>query len=74
MRKAHPNLYEVIELFQAVTEVTIEKLSFGGQPKQKRRRVIQHEERISWLKEELAKGDRTLESYVAALQHCVVSL
>ena len=46
-RKAHPNLYEVLELFQkeqAATKVTIQQLEAGGVRKVKRRKVVQREE------------------------------
>ena len=42
-RKAHPNLYEVLELFQreqAATEVIIQQLEAGGVRKAKRRKVV----------------------------------
>lgn len=55
-RKAHPNLYEVLELFQreeAASRVTVIQLEAGGARKAKRRKVVQREERIQALKDEL---------------------
>ena len=75
-RKAHPNFYEVLELFQkeqAATEVTILQLQAGGLHKAKRRKVIQREERIKLLKDELTNENRSIESYISAIRHCVVS-
>ena len=49
-RKAHPNLYEVLELFQreqAATEITIQQLEPGGVRKAERRKVVQREEKIN---------------------------
>ena len=51
-RKAQPNLYEVLELFQreqAATEVTIQQSEAGGVCKAKRRKVVQQEEKIKSL-------------------------
>ena len=48
-QKAHPNLYEVLELFQreqAVSEVTILQLEAVGARRQKRRKVIEREQKI----------------------------
>ena len=64
-RKAHPNLYEVLELFQreqAATEVTIQQLEAGGIRKAKRRKVVQREEKIKSLQDELAAGERNIDS------------
>ena len=75
-RKAHPNLYEVLELFQreeAASSVTITQLEAGGVRKAKRRKVVQREERIQALWTELEAGERNLDSYITAVRHCVVS-
>ena len=75
LRRAHPNLYEMLELFQreqAATEVTIQQLEAGGVCKSKRK-IIQWEEKIKSLAEELANGDRDMDSYLTAIRHCVVS-
>ena len=75
-RKAHPNLYEVLELFQreqAATEVTIQQLEAGGIRKAKRRKVVQREEKIKSLQDELAAGERNIDSYISAIRHCVVA-
>ena len=63
MRKAHPNFYEVLELFlkeQTATEVTILQLQAGGLKNTKRRKVIQREEKIKLLKDELTNGIEVL--------------
>ena len=69
-QKAHPNLYEVLELFQR--EVTILQLEAGGARRQKRRKVIQREQKIKTLADEVANGDRDIDSYISAIRHCVV--
>ena len=75
-RKAHPNLYEVLELFQreqAATEVTIQQLEAGGVLKLRGGRVVQWEEKIKSLQHELTAGERTIDSYISAIRHCVVA-
>ena len=50
VRKAHPNLYEFIEIIQqeqAVTKVTIQQLEGGGRLQIKRRKIVQHEKKDS---------------------------
>ena len=72
-RKAHPNLCEVLELFQreqAATKVTIQQLEAGGVHKAKRRKVVQREEKIKSLQHELTAGERTIDSYISAIRHC----
>ena len=72
-RKAHPNLYEVLELFQreqAATKVTIQQLEAGGICKAKRRKVVQREEKIQ---HELTTGERNIDSYISAIRRCVVA-
>ena len=67
-RKAHPNLYEVLELFQreqAATEVTIQQLEAGGVRKAKRRKVVQREEKIKSLQHEPTTGERKINSYLS---------
>ena len=65
-RKAHPNLFEFVEVLQKeqdTAEVTnIEQLSGGGRVRAKKRKVVRHEETIMKLPEEFTGGVRTLES------------
>ena len=73
--KAHPYIYEVLELFQreqAASEVTILQLG-GGARRQKRRKVMERKQKIKALADELANGDRDIDSYISAIRHCVVS-
>ena len=75
-RKAHPNLYEILELFQreqAATEVTIQQLKAGGVRKPKRKKVIRREDKIKSLADELNNGERDIDSYLTGIRHCVVS-
>ena len=52
-RKAHPNLYEVLELFQKNKQLLKSQLQAEGLHKAKRQKVIQREEKIKLLKDEL---------------------
>ena len=75
-RKAHPKLFEFIEVIQkeqATAEVTIEQLSEAGRVRAKKSKVVRHEEIIMKLMEEFTGGIRTLESFLSILSHCVVS-
>ena len=76
-RKAHRNLYEVLELFQreqVASEVTILQLEANGARRQKRGKVIEREQKIKALADELANGERDIDSYISAIRYCVVSL
>ena len=70
-RKAHPNFYEVLKLFQkeqAATEVTILQLQAGGLHKAKRQKIVQREEKTKLLKDELNNnGNRSVNLYISAL-------
>ena len=75
-RKAHPNLYEFIEIIQkeqAVTEVTIQQLEEEGRLRAKRRKAVQHEENIKRLTDDFVVGNRTLESFLSSISFCVGS-
>ena len=53
VRKAHPNVYELIEVFQqeqADTEVTIAQLATGSQPPKRGRTTIAMDRKIEELK------------------------
>ena len=76
-RKAHPNLFEVVELLkkeQAASEVAIKQLAGGGTIRSKQRKVVQHEDTIKKLKAEFTNGVRSLDAFVNSLSHCVVLL
>ena len=45
----------------------------GGVRKAKRRKVVQREEKIKSLQHELTAGERTIDSYISAIRHCVVA-
>ena len=75
-RKAHPNLFEVVEILKkepAASEEAIEQLAGGGTIRSKRRRVVQYEDTIKKLKTEFTNGMRSLDAFVNSLSHCVVS-
>ena len=74
--RAHPHLWEFIELVQkeqASTDVTIEQVAAGGRRRAKRRKVVQHEKQIKRLTDEFWDGDRCLDSLLNSMSHCVVS-
>ena len=70
-RKAHPNLFETIELIkneQASTEVQMIQVAAGGQP----RKAVRQDEKIKRLVAEFSSGQRTLDSFLSALTNMVV--
>ena len=63
-RKAHPYLFELIEVIQkeqATTEVNIEQLSGAGRVRAKKRKVARHEETMKKLTD-FKGGIKTVES------------
>ena len=75
-QKAHPNLYKVLELFQreqAASEVIILQPEAGETCRQKGRKRVEREQKIQTLADELANGDRDIDSYISAIRHCAVS-
>ena len=75
-RKAHPNLFESIELLQneqAATEVQIIQLTDGvGLPRPKKRKAVRREQHIKKITDEFDSGVRSLDSYLSALGQMVV--
>ena len=45
-----------------------------GACRQKRRKVIEREQKIKTVADEVANGHRDIDSYISAIRHCVVSL
>ena len=46
------------------------QLEAGGVRRQKRRKVIEREQKIKILADELANGNRDIDSYISAIRHC----
>ena len=68
----HPNLHKVLfQREQAAPEVTILQLEAGGARRPKRRKVIAREQKIKTLADELANGDRDIDSYISVIRHCI---
>ena len=75
VRKAHPNLFETMELIkneQASPEVQMIQLTAGGQPRPKKRKAVRQDEQIKRLVAEFSNGQRTLDSFLSALANTVV--
>ena len=73
VRKAHPNLFEFIEVIQkeqAAAEVTAIRIE---RVRAKKRKVVRYEGTIKKLTEEFTGSVRTLESFLSSLSPCVVS-
>ncbi len=72
--KAHPNIYEAINLFkaeQAATEVSLMQLAAGGVPIRRRRKYRRHEKRLLTIKEKYEAGDYTLSELLKAFSNWV---
>ena len=57
---------------EATSEVTILQLEAGGARRQKKRKVIEREQKIKTLADELANGDRDIDSYISAIRQLVL--
>ena len=65
--KAHPNIYEAVELLKAeqtATVVSLMQLAAGGLPVRRRRKYRRHEKRLLTIKEKYEVGDYTLSELV----------
>ena len=72
--KAHPNIYEAVELFKAEqtgTEVSLMQLAAGGLPVRRRRKYRRHEKRLLTIKEKYEANDYTLSELVKAFSNWV---
>ena len=70
LRKAHRNVFELVEVFQreqAVVEVTISQLESGGRPRQRSSRLQEKERKIQEVKQRFSNNTITLEEYVRAI-------
>ena len=65
--KAHPNVFEIVEVFkaeQASTEVSLAQLATGATPPRRARRTVDKDKRIAKLKRRFAKNTISLKDYV----------
>ena len=72
--KAHPNIYEVVDVFKAeqtATEVSLLQLAAGGLPVRRRRKYRRHEKRLLTIKEKYEAGNYTLSELVKAFSNWV---
>ena len=70
VRKAYPNVYELIEVFQqeqADTKVTIAQLATGSQPPRRGRTTIAKDRKIEELKNRFRQDTISLGEYVKAV-------
>ena len=55
-----------------MTEVTILLMQAGGLHKAKRQNIVQRKGTIKLLKDYLTIGNRSIDSYISPIRHCVV--
>ena len=72
-RKAHANVYELIEIFKqelAHTEVSTAQLATGSQPPKRAKKFIAKDKRIEELKKRFCQDTISLGEYVGAISAC----
>ena len=68
--KAHPNVFEIVEVFkaeQASTEVSLAQFATGATPPRRARRTVDKDKRIAELKRRFANNAISLEDYVRGI-------
>ena len=71
-KKSHPNIYEVIEIFQreeASSKVTILQLKSGGVARKSKTKAIKYEKKLKKLKMKLRKNIIALQDFVIGASH-----
>ena len=64
-RKAHPNVFELVEIFkQEQSEVSIAELDTGSQPPKRAKKSVDKDKKIGKLKSRFSQNEITLEEYV----------
>ena len=61
--KAHPNIFEIVEVFkkeQASTEVSLTQLSAGAAPPRRRRRVLRRDRMVTKLQQRFTSNSTAL--------------
>ena len=69
-RKAHPNVFELVEIMkqeQADTEVSIAQLAAGAQAPRRAKKSITKDKRIEELKNRFSQDNITLGEYVRGM-------
>ena len=69
-RKAHPNVFELVEIFkqeQSDTEVSIARLDTGSQPPKRAKKSVDKDKKIGELKSRFSQNEINLEEYVRGI-------
>ena len=77
--KAHPNIFEIVEVFKkesASTEVSLAQLSAGAAPPRRRRRVLRRDRMVAELQQRFTSNSISLEDYLSGCicTHTLVAL
>ena len=70
--KAHPNLYEIIEVMkkeQATSEIKLQQLEMGGRAPHRKKRFVEKDKRILTLFERFKNGEYSLSDYLDAIKY-----
>ena len=70
VKKPHPNIYELIDVFkreQAASEVTLQQLETGANPPPWKKKYRQLEQRVERIKEKMSAGQMSISKYLDAI-------
>ena len=73
VKKPHPNIYELIDVFkreQAASEVTLQQLETGANPPP-RKKYRQLEQRVERIKEKMSAGQMSISEYLDTIGHLI---
>ena len=74
VKKPHPNIYELIDVFrseEAATNVTISQLTTGANPPPCKKKYTAIDSRVEKLKDRMHNGQVSINDYIAAIGHIV---
>ena len=74
VKKPHPNIYELIDVFrseEAATNVTISQLTTGANPPPRKKKYTAIDSRVEKLKDRMHNGQVSINDYIAAIGHIV---
>ena len=74
VKKPHPNIYELIDVFrseEAATNVTISQLTTGANPPPHKKKYTAIDSRVEKLKDRMHNGQVSINDYIAAIGHIV---
>ena len=74
VKKPHPNIYELIDVFkreQAATEVTCQQLDTGANPPLRKKKYRQLDQRVQRIKDRMSAGQVSISEHLDAIGHLI---